>query len=231
MSRPFEVRLPLERAYVRNVLFAVELLDAVTLARVSQGVKVLAEGLQGTPFVNASGLFVWLNEDIGPLRKITIDPGILPYESVECAAADLQRPLTTIELPPRVHYPFRGGITGLRGTLVEERTVPPERPVPVPNAEVRLRWLDEDGVTWRDAPTASRTAAAGDFAAIMRLAPTQVPRPNADGTFTVRLRARRPVLGARDSDDLQLLQGRVADPSTFPHGPDALTFVWDELQP
>ena len=154
MTRTFAVGLPLEQAYLRNVLFAVELLDGVTLARVSQGLSVVAEGLHGKPIVNAGGLFVWLNEDIGPLRKITIDPGVRPYEPLEVDAADVARPLTTRELSPRVDYPFASGITGLRGTLIETRVA---TPVAVPNAEVRLRWLDEDGATWRDAPAASRT--------------------------------------------------------------------------
>jgi hypothetical protein len=53
VSRPFEVYLPLEQGYLRRSLFAIELLDAVTLSRVSQGVKVVAEGLYGKPTLNA----------------------------------------------------------------------------------------------------------------------------------------------------------------------------------
>lgn len=230
MTRPFDVGLPLEQAYVRHVLLAVELLDAVTLERVSRGLTVVADGLRGTPIVNASGLFVWLREDIGPLRRITVDPGLLPYERVERGAGQLQRPWTTIELPPRVDYPFAPGTTGLRGTLIEARVVPPQRPLAVTDAEVRLRWLDEDGQTWRDAPTASHTDIDGDFAAILRLPRTELPHPDA-GALTVRVRVRRPGLAERGSGDLSLRRGRVADPSTFAPGPNALIFAWDELQP
>ncbi len=231
MSRPFEVRLPLERAYLRSVLFAIELFDAVTLARVSQGIKLVAHGLQGNPTVNAGGLFVWLKEDITPLRKITIDPGSLPYESVELEPGQVRLPplTTTVELPPRVDYAFATGVTGLRGALIEERVPPPQSPVPVRNAEVRLRWLDEDGVTWRDAPTVSHTNPNGDFVAILRLAPAEAPRLDAHGALAVRLRASRDGV-ERGSADLKLPQGHVADPSTFAPG-DALTFAWDELQP
>jgi hypothetical protein len=121
-----------------------------------------------------------------------------------------------------VDYLFAPGITGLRGTLIEERVDPP---VPVQNAEIRLRWLDNDDITWRDAPTISHTNSTGDFVSILRLAPTE--KPNLDNGFlTVRLRVRRNG-DERSSGDFKLLQGRVTDPSTL----DPLTFAWDELQP
>ena len=227
MSRPFEVKLPLEDAYRRRSLFAIELLDAVTLERVAHGVKVVAEGLQGKPIVNHGGVFVWMQEDITPLQRVTIDPGTLPYEKIEREPADLTlppdpRPLTTVELPPRIDYIFAPGITGLRGTLIEEQVVPP---VPVENAEVSLRWLDDDLVTWRDSPTISHTNSKGDFLSILRFAPAE--KPNLDnGSVTVRLRVRRNG-NERSSADFKLLQGRVTDPSTL----DPLTFAWDELQP
>jgi len=227
MRRPFEVRF-VETAYLRHGLFALELLDAVTLSRVAQGITVRADGLAAEkPTVNAGGVFVWLEEDIAALRRITIDPGVLPYEPVAIEAADVRRPLTTVELPPRADYPFAPGITGLRGRLIESR-VP--TPVPVPDAEMRMRWLDEDAVTWRDAPTTSPTGVRGDFVVVLRLARGQVPRLAADA-LTVRVRARRSGLNERGSGDLTLPQGRVADPSTFAQGPNALIFAWDELQP
>jgi hypothetical protein len=225
MSPAFEVQL--EKAYARRALLAIELLDAVTLSRVSQGVeKVVAEGLEGEPIVNSSGYFVWLDQNIGNLQKVTFDLGVLPYESVELAAADVKRPLTTIELQPRVDYPFTAGTTGMRGTLIEARVVPPQPPAPVEDAEIGLRWLEDDNVTWRDAPTISRTNSDGDFVSILRLAPAEVPDLDADRKLTVRLRARRNA-NERFSSDLKLLQGRVADPSTL----SALTFAWNELQP
>jgi len=225
MSRPFEVQL--QKANDRRVLFALELLDAVTLHRVSQGVKkVVADGLQGEPILNSSGYFVWLDEDLANLQKVTFDLGVLPYESIELSAADVKRPLTTIELQPRADYPFAAGTTGIRGTLIEQQVISPQVPVPVEDAEVMLRWLDDDNVTWHDAPTVSRTTSNGDFVSILRLAPTAVPDLDADRKLTVRLRARRNT-NERTSSDLKLLQGRVADRSTL----SALTFAWDELQP
>ncbi len=236
MRRPFDIQLPLEQAYHRRGLFAIELLDPVTLFRVSQGVKVKAEGLGGKPIVNAGGLFVWLREDVGRLRNLSIDPGVLPYAPVQLRPDQLRlppqlRPMTTIELSPRMNYPFAAGITGFRGMLVEERVPSAGARTPIPDAEVRLRWLDEDGVTWREAPTISRTDGKGSFAAVLRLAPRDVPLLDVDGAFTVRARVWRDELQQRDSAELKLPQGRIADPLTFAQGREALILAWDELQP
>jgi hypothetical protein len=236
MNRPFDVQLPLEQSYLRRGLFALELLDPVTLFRVSQGVEVVADGLRGKSSVNSGGLFVWLQEDIGRLRSVSINPRTLPYERVtlrldQLRLPPLPRPITTIELSPRLNYPFAAGITGFRGMLIEERVSLPGRPTPVPHAEVRLRWLDEDGVTWREAPTISRTDEKGSFAAILRLTPADVPQLDANGAFTVRARVWRSAAPPRDSVELKLPQGRIADPSTFAQGREALILAWDELQP
>lgn len=220
MSRPAPVHLPLETAYRRNVILAVEVLDAVTLTRLSQGISVIARGLSGRPTVNAGGLFVWLTEDITRLQALEIDPGVLPYERRQLAAAALQLPLWTVDLPPRRDYPFTPGVAGVSGMLVEARTAPPVRPVPVAGASVQLRWLDDDGVTWRDAPTLSHTDAQGGFAAIARFTPNEVPRVDASGALTVRVRVDREGI-VRESADRPLAQGRV----------ESALLAWDELQP
>lgn len=232
MSRPFEVYGSKDKIALRRVLFAIELIDAVTLNRVSQGMKeVKAQGLRGKPVINASGFFVWLDEDIDQLQKISINPGMLPYEETERSPAQLNLerdsaqgkwPLTSIELSPRADYPFTTGITGLRGTLVEAYGSPPQ---PVSDADVYLRWLDQDG-NWHDSPTRCHTTASGDFVAILRFAPTDDPQLDATGNLTVRLRVRR---GAdeRGTADLNIPQGRVESPST----PNQFVFAWDELVP
>jgi hypothetical protein len=222
MNRPFEVYESTDKIALRRVLFAIELLDAVTLDRVSQGVDVKAHGLQGKPIVNTGGLFVWLNEDIRKLERISIDPRTLPYEEVELEGTQLQLPLTSIELPPRVDYPFTVGTSGLRGTLVEDRY----RSEPVLDAEVRLRWQDQDG-NWHDAPTTSHTTAkGGDFVAILRFAPSDDPQLDATGNLTVRLRITRGD-DERGVTDLKVPQGRIASPSP----PNQFVFAWDELEP
>ena len=233
MTQAFEVQL--ETAYERKVLFALELLDAVTLARVSQGVKkVVAEGLKyDRPIWSAGGYFVWLEQDMTPLTKITFDLGVLPYEPLEIPASEIQiplpavgPPLVTFQLQPRSDYPFSAGHTGIRGTLIETRVVPPQVPTPVVGADVGLRWLDDDNVTWRDSPTASQTNSDGDFVSILRFAPSDAPELDSERKLTIRLRVRRGAIERR-SPDLKLPQGRVADPLNI----SALTFAWDELQP
>jgi hypothetical protein len=232
MSRPFEITVPLELAYRRRGLFALELLDPITLDRVNTGVLVEADGLRGTPSVNSSGLFFWLDEDITRLKTISVNPQRLPYDSLVLTPAQLNLSptstrVTTIELPPRVDYPLSAGITAGRGTLIETRVTAPQVPTPVPDADVHLRWLDEDGVTWRDAPTLSRTNTRGDFVAVLRLSSTDAPHLDANTALTVRLGARREGVAERESADFKLPQGRVADASTL----SALIFAWDELQP
>ena len=212
-----------ESAYTRRMFLAVELLDAVTLTRVTNGIKVEAEGLKSRPVINSGGCYVWLEEDSPTVQKITVDPGRLPYEAFELDGADVTQPLTTIQLQPRVGYEFVPGITGLRGTLIESQFGPVE---PVPDGEVRLRWLDDLGV-WQDAPTESRTEKeSGDFVSVLRLAPNQKPDVDANGKVTVQLHVRRGAL-SRTSADFKLLQGRVTDPTTS----DPLKFAWDEMQP
>ena len=226
MTSSMLIRFP-EQAYLRRSSFAVELVDAVTLERVSDGVTVTAEGLKGRPVRNSGGLFAWPFEDLGPLTKITVDPGTLPYQSVDRMKADLllppaPRPITTIELPPRADYPFTPGMTAVRGTLLERRTSPAE---PAVGADVQLRWLDADGL-WQDAPTRSRTGRRGDFVAVLRLAPADVPLLAGNRFLSVRLMAR--VNGAvRQSTEVSIPQGRVADSTTV----SALTFAWNEMQP
>lgn len=221
MSTP--LRIEPEKAYKRNVQFAVELLDAVTLERVSSGVTVKVEGLQRKPIVNPSGLFVWVEEKNTTIRGVSVDTTKVPYEKVERDASQLTFPLTRIELQPTLDYSFAPGITGLRGTLVERRIPNPD---PVGGAEIKLRWLDDTG-NWHDAPTASQSnTKSGDFVSILRFAPNQKPDIDADGAVTVRLQVRRDAF-TRSSTDLKLQQGRITDPTAL----NSLTFAWDELQP
>jgi len=91
----------------------------VTLERIAAGMDVVADGLSGVPSVNSSGLFVWLEQDVSRLRKVSIDPKTLPYDTLELEPAQLNlprapSPVTTIELPLRTDYPFSAGITAAR---------------------------------------------------------------------------------------------------------------------
>jgi hypothetical protein len=222
------LQIPFEQAYRRRALFAVELLDAATLERVYRGITVTAEGLRGKPVPNGGGLFVWLEEDFAPLRKVVVEPGLRPYERAELAAAQVQpQKMNTIELAPRVDYPFPAGLTGLRGTLIERRVQPSQVPTSVVNAQVRLRWLDESGA-WHDSPTTSHTNVVGDFAAFLRLIPNEVPQLDpVDRKLSVRLQVSWPGFSDRSSPDFKLIEGRITNPT--PDQPQ--TFAWNELMP
>jgi hypothetical protein len=228
MTSPSGLQIPIELAYTRNAAFAVELLDPMTMERVSDGISIEAVGLRRQAVRNTLGLFAWVNEDPAGLTKLSIRAGALPYEDVDLTPAQLRlppqpNPLTTIQLAPAVSYLFAGGVTGARGTLIEDR----QSQTPVTNADVHLRWLDDDGTTWHDAPIHSHTTAHGDFVSVLRLGSADVPLLDANGAVSVRLRVLRDGGAERGSADVLLPQGRIADSASLP----ALTFAWDELQP
>lgn len=201
-----------EMAYTRSVLLAVELLDAVTLEPVTRTVQVSAPPLGPSPFVNASGRFVWLLT--GPLRpaRVIVEPGALPYEREDVAAPPLPAVLLPatdrllrIWLRPRRGYRYADGVTVVSGRLVEGAA---PAPTPVPRAEVWIEWRD-DGGGWRAlrARTFTRVAGDGEFTAFLRLsAPDQMP-PDAKGLLELRLGVERPGLGIRHSPPLTLPQG------------------------
>jgi hypothetical protein len=213
-----------ETSRQRNVLFAVELLDAVTLERVNQGITVDAQGLRRKPVSNSGGLFVWIKqtpqEDTTALRSLAIDTGELPYQSATLDSSQVQAPqLTTITLAPRVNYPFQAGVTGLRGTLIESNFGARR---PVLDGSVRLQWIDHTS-NWIDSPPVSKTETdKGDFVAILRFLPNAKPDLNADGTIQVRLQADRPTAITRYSAPFNLTPGRLSAP---------VPFAWDELNP
>jgi hypothetical protein len=218
MPSPSLVGAP-EEAYVRNVRIAAEILDAVTLEPVRSGLAVTASGLDGKPIVNGSGFYVWLNEGTRQPFTIVVDAEGTPYESVTKAVPPLPDRRLRIELAPRASYPFGSGITSLRGTMITRRIGPR---APLAGAEVWLRWIDHaaNGTTWVDIPVHSHTNANGDFAAIVRLAPAQVPVLDASGAIRGRLGARYQGV-TRTSDEFAMLQGRVYERSD--------PFVWNEF--
>lgn len=233
MSRVFDI-FPPEVAYQRQVLFAVEVLDGVTLQRLSQGLKVTAQGLKYPARTNSSGRFVWLQEDLSSLQMLSIDPGVLPCEKRDLSPSDLQKPLWQVQLAPTCSYPFVNGMTGFLGRLIEDRVAVPDPAEPVVQAALYLSWLSIDGTTWVDAPLVSHSNANGDFAVVIRFTPKDEPQVTA-GALAVRLRATRDLGGPQLSTGKFSIQlGRVADARTYLQqggAPPALVFAWNELQP
>jgi hypothetical protein len=226
MSSDLGLKLPMEIAYRRRVVLAVELLDAVTLSRVSRGVSVVADGLDGKPVLNASDLFVWVGGDFSQIKQVVVEPGLRPFEREVRLPAQLTRPLTTVELAPRPDYPFATGVTGLRGTLVESRVGPSDEAEPVGGAAIRLSWQDEDDA-WQDGRIGTHTdARSGDFVGVLRLLPGEAPAQDALARMTVRVEVKREGFEDRRSEELKVLPGRIAGPP----GGAALTLYWNELQ-
>jgi hypothetical protein len=224
---------PPERAYLRRPRLIVEAFDAVTLSPVYDGLRLRVEHLDTQPVVSTGGRFVWF-ESAAKFEKLLIDAGRLPYlPPAEIFIPPLPAPppppaqpvtytLIRLELAPSTAYRFAPGITGLRGTLVENLADDPL--VPVQDAQVRLQWIDDvaPGETWVDAPTISQTNSKGDFAAIVRLATNQIARADAQQRMRVRVAATR-AGNTLLSTELQIPFDRIADVQQ--------SFAWDDLQP
>lgn len=222
-----------ERSYIRRPRLIVEAYDAVTLGLVHDGLRLQVDRLETRPAISSSGRFVWF-EQKGGFDTLLIDAGSLPYlPPREMAIPPLPPPppppaqpftytLLRLELAPSTAYPFAAGMAGLRGTVI--RNVNDDPPVPLADAQVRLRWIDDNasGETWIDAPTLSRTSSRGDFAAIVRLAPGQIARADAQRRMRVRVAVTR-AGSTRLSPELSIPFDRVADAPA--------SFAWDDLQP
>lgn len=200
---------PPEVAYRRQVLFAAEVLDGVTLGRITGGITVRASALPAPPVLNAGGLFVWL-DDGQPLvpQQVTVDPGLLPYQGASVASPAPPTRLVQIALAPGRGYVFQPGVTALRLTLIESNL---GVPAPAPDTEVFLRWFDPAAITpWTDALLRSRTDANGNASVALRFGRLDEPARDAAGQLRVRLCAQRAGLTTM-SPALTLPEGRVSD--------------------
>jgi len=219
MARALDLYPPVERAHTRYTMLAVEILDAVSLERVTEGIEVTAKGLAGNVIRNASGMHVWLRQDRTRFDKLVVTPRARPYQAVEIAAANVQFPLHVVELMPLSSYPFGAGVSALRGRLIETAPPPNTPATPVVGAVLRLEWLDDDGVTWRPTAQRARTDEKGEFAVFVRFTPIDMPLIDAGGNLSIRLFAMR--AGLELKVQRAYPQGRVAD--------DVLP--WDQMVP
>jgi hypothetical protein len=203
----------IEIAFTRTVAIAAEIVDGISLRRVTSDIVVAATGLSRAPVVNASGLWVWLAEAGANATAITVASPRGAYSDatgVPVAPPDRCR----IELAPTPKYQFPSGSTAMRGTLVE--TAGPA--VAVAGASVRLQWQDDTG--WNDAPLVSLSDVNGNFAAALRLANGAEPHTAADGLLNVRLRIDR-AGESRVGGQLSLRPGAV--------GAVGAPVIWDQL--
>jgi len=219
MARALDVHLPVERAYTRYTMLAVEILDAVSLERITEGIEVSAKGLAGNVIRNVSGMHVWLRQDRTRFDKLIVTPRARPYQAVEIAAANVRFPLHVVELMPLSSYPFGAGVSALRGRLIATAPPPNGPAMPIVDAVIRLEWLDDDGATWRPTAQRARTDEKGEFAVFVRFTPADMPLIDAAGNLSIRLFAMR--AGTELKVQRTHPQGRVAD----------AVLRWDQMVP
>jgi hypothetical protein len=147
---------------VRQVSFAVELLDPVTGELVSAPATVTADGLANAPVTNLSGRFVFLVEP-GAVGTIRVDLHGLPYEPISSPPPPPGQ-LLRLTLQPTPLYPFDLYATLLTGKLVDGAA-------PAPGAVVGVTFAD---LTAKHQALPSRTDGLGAFAVLLRLDPTAV---------------------------------------------------------
>jgi hypothetical protein len=183
----------------RKVLMAVELIDPISLALVSSGVSVSAQGLKRKPLINLSGRFVWLEEDAAWPTQITVNStdGRFANQTVpappkppdldEATAAER---LARVTLSPSAAYEFGSGITAVRGCLRKDGT---KNSPPVPGMRVQLAWLNEDTHAWvQQSSGAVLTDVDGEFATWARPQPPAGQRADIkNGLLAVRLEFTR----------------------------------------
>jgi hypothetical protein len=148
--------------YVRQVAFAVELLDPVTGELVSAPATVTADGLAKAPVTNLSGRFVFLAEP-GAAGTIRVDLHGLPYEPISSPPPPPGQ-LLRLTLQPTPLYPFDLYATLLTGKLVDGAA-------PAAGAVVGVTFAD---LTAKHQALPSRTDRLGAFAVLLRLDPTAV---------------------------------------------------------
>jgi len=236
----------------RRVLFAVDVIDPLTSARVSAGIRVTADELAGRPIVNRSGYFVWLAEADTAPEKVTVRviPEKLPFEEEIRDLTDLPPPppadetqpftldkldkrVLRIVLRPTAVYPFPDDATVIYGCMRE--TEADDAP-PVPGLDVRLqwlepkRWLEDDtfaAAEWKSSPAAGLTTAAGEFAAALCL-PNGAKTEGGPSKVTVRVLFQRDTISKCTAKQETLPGSRVV-----PQGAVGKSGVlaWNKLNP
>jgi hypothetical protein len=137
----------------RDVMFAVELIDPISHARVSRGVDVSADRFTSLRQITTGGRFVWLQRMGGNDGSETPWPVVVkvkpkkgtPFEAHEeppwqpPGTAPRDR-LLRITLRPTMAYPFDTGVTAIGGRLLEG---PQATSRPIENAYVQLAWREQ----------------------------------------------------------------------------------------
>ena len=143
MARSFEVRLPLEQAYVREVMLRARAARRGHAGARHRWRESEAVGLTGAPFLNHGGL---LRVAEGAHRQFSEDRSSIRRRGRSSPRKFRRRSCNSRCTPSSssrsANYPFAPGITAIRGSLYETRVPLGQAPVPIPGATIRLEWKD-----------------------------------------------------------------------------------------
>jgi hypothetical protein len=214
MAEPAPAMMPLDLAPAR-AMFAVELIDPILAAPVSEGLRVTAEGFR-PPALTPSGRFAWL--DRGPPThrriKLVVEPtnGMfarietmldVPASHPDVPASDL---LFRLQLDPTGLYEPPVGMSAVGGMLIEgDGSI-----AAVPGVSIRIRFPYAEGMEVFTVTDAGRTDARGGFIAMVRGLDRVTPDPDPESRrgFPARLRLERDG-EVRATDLLSLRLGRL----------------------
>lgn len=222
--------LPTPPALERKVLLALEIVDPVSRSRVSDRIKVSADGLARRPILNLSRCFVWLEEgDAWPIA-IRVDVDGLPYATPpvlepERPAAGEPPKLARIVLSPTERYPFPSGVLAISGVL---QTSPEPGSPPISDATLRLQWRYDNSESWNDGVRTSPES-DGRFCVFAR-STGNTHRP--DGLVIVRILISRKGHPDRSTgNDYPFLKGSqtgcIRDGQA---NPQPVMLAWNDLQ-
>ncbi|MEH2530782.1 hypothetical protein V1277_002841 [Bradyrhizobium sp. AZCC 1588] len=246
MTSPFPISAP--DLLRRRILFAVALVDPISGALVSEGVRVEADGLVGKPIVNRSGHFVWLAEGAARPNAVTVTPENRPFEPEtrnvapipDPPAEDPLQPAIPIDqtarrlrilLRPTPAYPFPDSVTQLHGRLQETAAANAPR---LAGAAVEPQWKDATQAgNWHPSIALGLTAVNGEFRTALLLP----PGASADGgpqQINVRLVFTRGALRRATPEALVTPGTTLVAPGSIPPQPGTPNFgviAWEQLNP
>lgn len=221
---------PITPSLERKVLLALEIIDPVSRTRVSDSVRVSADGLARRPILNLSRCFVWLEEGDAWPTAIHVHMDGLPYAippslKPERRTAGKPPELARIVLSPTERYPFPSGVLAISGVLKASRE--PDSP-PINEAILQLQWRHDDSEPWNGGARTSPEA-DGRFCVFARSA-GNTHRP--DGLVIVRILVSRKDHPDRSTgNDYPFMKapptGCIRDRQAHPQ---PVTLAWNDLQ-
>jgi hypothetical protein len=188
MLQRFDVHIPLQKSYQRQLAFSLGVRDAMTQRLITSGLDIWADN-GVAPRMNASGWYIWMK---GAEPKPTVIKIKALALGLEDFTVNVSAATTTdeVELSPLQSYPFPSGATVYRSRLIDGATS-----VAGAMVQLELRVQQLIGSIWQASGPVSKTNKDGEFAAIFRPPPPQIGDEGAPAKVSVRLRVERRFAG------------------------------------